>query len=98
MLAEVLKLAAKGGALTTGEVARALSIDIHFAERLFAELERQGYLKSIIRDCSKACGACANSGACGPARSPRLWAVTQKAVNAIKRITDGAAFPGDHSD
>ena len=61
MLAAILKMAAERGTVTISEVARGLSIDVALAERLFYELERQGYLKSIASDCNASCGACCRS-------------------------------------
>lgn len=87
MLGAILKSAAKRGTVTISEVARDLSIDAELAERLFFELERQGYLKSVGADCGVSCGACAASQACGVLRGLRLWAFTEKGATAARRLS-----------
>ncbi len=88
MLAAILKLAAERGSVTTGEVARELSIDAAMAERLVSELERHGYMKSVAAGCGGPCGACTRSAACGPLRELRLWTFTRKGVSAAGRLSD----------
>jgi hypothetical protein len=89
MLAAILKMAAKRSTVTVGEVARELSIDAALAERLFSELERQGYLKSVAPGCGTSCGACATSQACGLFRGLRLWTFTKKGALAAGRLSGG---------
>jgi hypothetical protein len=88
MLAAILKLAAERGSVTTGEVARELSIDATLAETLFTELERQGYLKSLTPGCGESCGGCSRATACGLPRGLRLWTFTRKGAVASGRLSD----------
>ena len=91
MLAAILKMAAKGGAVTTGEVARAFSIDAALAETLFRELERQGYLKAVATGCGNACGGCA--APCGSHSGLRLWTFTGKGASAAARAGKSDQLP-----
>jgi hypothetical protein len=88
MLAAILEMAAKKGTVTIGEVAREFSIDPALAEKLFSELERQGYLKSVAPDCSASCGACARLQACTFFKGLRLWMFTKKGAAVAARSSD----------
>jgi len=98
MLAAILKMAAEGGAVTTGEVARAFSIDAALAETLFRELERQGYLKAVATGCGQACGglgkSCGGCAApCGSHSGLRLWTFTGKGASAAARAGKSDQLP-----
>jgi hypothetical protein len=87
MLKTILQMAAKRGTVSAGEVARELSIDAALAERLFSELERQGYFRSVSLACSAACNDCAITQTCGFFKKLRLWTLTEKGASTADRLS-----------
>jgi DNA-binding IclR family transcriptional regulator len=91
MIEMLLRVLAEGGVYSYEALARRLSISQSLLEAVLEDLERLGYLRSLGDGCETRCAAC-HEGGCSIVGSGRLWALTDKGLAAVDRLSSPSAL------
>lgn len=84
MLNRLLDLLQEGSTRRIVDLADELGTTSQLVEAMLDDLERMGYVRRLVTDCSEACSACPMSGACAAGGSQtggndgRMWVLTDK--------------------
>ncbi len=84
MLNKLLYILQEGGTRRIVDLARELDTTPALIETMLEDLERMGYVKHLISQCSETCSACPMSGACAAGSSlpggddGQVWVLTGK--------------------
>lgn len=84
MLNRLLDLLREGSTRRIVDLAEELGTTPQLVEAMLEDLERMGYVRRLVRECSEACNACPMSGVCAAGGSHaggndgRMWVLTDK--------------------
>ena len=96
MLTKLLRrIAQAGGAVATGELARALGVSDGLVEQMIEQLGRLGYLDPVSPVCAGGCGHCPQRSACAIPSQARLWSLTERGRRMVREAEpEGATERG----
>lgn len=88
MLRKLLRLAVGMGTARSSELAQALGVSPALAQQMLMVLERQGYLNSVVQDCSIPCEGCPLEAQCLFGNQHRIWMLTKKGEKLLAKMKE----------
>jgi predicted ArsR family transcriptional regulator len=83
VLNKLLRLIQDRNTVETIELAREMGVSPELLQEMLERLAQQGYLESVVQDCSRPCRLCPLRNVCHFRDQPRIWALTQKGRQAL---------------